>query len=184
MARKIPSSIPRIGNPNPAPVMPERPSLDWFCWELQHQHVRAKASLAEWAARLAVNPLDAFSWGEEAVNAAGLVEVHTWWLNSLCDADTVAQYPSFTAILTAMEDELLDEVVRGARSPSRSTSPLSNEAGAAKLRAQARLLETVRAERRRIAAADLWDAAHPDNKTSARPVPEAARALVTMKTDK
>ncbi len=77
---------------------------------------RAEKRLAEWGERLAGNPENAFSWSMEAFDAAADKSVF----------GQVAYY--FERGLSVEEiKELADrEVYRGARSPARSTSPVSN----------------------------------------------------------
>jgi hypothetical protein len=95
----------------------------------------AKTSFEAFSNRFAVNPLDAFEWAESTVKAAGRNEIGhqlQHWL--------AADQPKASKIIEYLEDAVL----RGAKYPSSSSSPMSNLAAQAKLAAYAELLERAR----------------------------------------
>jgi hypothetical protein len=88
------------------------------------------------------SPAYAFEWSREAFDAAGRhkvsVLINEWVKGCQLAGKTEEE------TIKSLEDFLLEEVIRGARWPSRSTSPQSNEMAISELSAKAELLAWMR----------------------------------------
>lgn len=90
--------------------------------------------MAEWAAKFEQDPLYSLQWAERVYDIAGEYKVASVvgsLLNDGRSLDEVAMYA-------------MDEVVRGARSPSHSTSPCANLAKECETKAWAGIVDELR----------------------------------------
>jgi hypothetical protein len=97
----------------------------------------AKAELARFSEKFAEDPAYAFEWATGSVEAAAKLRAWSRVREALTTADTTATPETIQLYLT-------EEVLRGARSPKRSTSPMSNLVDESTLAAQAELLDQMR----------------------------------------
>jgi len=110
--------------------------------QLQRERDRAEKEIETFAKELTADPLHAFEWGQSAVDAAGKLAVMTDVLTFLLSSETAALPP--TERIEKLRTRLTALVIEGARSPSRSTSPMHNLADDALLVARARVLDDMR----------------------------------------
>ena len=94
----------------------------------------ADAVLARFAEKFASDPAYAFEWGKEAVYAAAVKRVYGRVRDALTGEGSKATPETIRLYLT-------EEVIRNAKSPSSSTSAISNLLDQAVLAAQAELLD-------------------------------------------
>lgn len=84
--------------------------------ELQMRISRARADLKEFSTKLEADPAYALSWGAGAFEAAASIKVYS----------QVLFYLNKGEALEDVKTGVLEEALRHARSPSRSTSPTAN----------------------------------------------------------
>jgi len=118
--------------PKPAPT-PER-KLEVLIHSIESDLQRAETTLADFAAKLAADPADAFAWGRAAMQAAAEREVLPRLLRVLRDDD---------GGLIAARKLATDSALQMARNPASSTSALSNLMEQNKLAAWAAFLQRV-----------------------------------------
>lgn len=87
-----------------------------------HNIASGEKAMAEFSKRLAENPASAMSWADSAFEAAAKVQVFRQV------ADLVAENAQMTdeELVERLTKAIKNEVMRGARFPSRSTSTSSN----------------------------------------------------------
>lgn len=128
-----------VFEPDPTPEEMLARRIERFEYDLTHTIKTATATLEDWRAKLAEHPFYAFEWADRAFEAAAQVDVATRlldFLHALVADPEKTSAEAFEMTLQAAREE----VQRGARWPSRSTSPSSNHAEQQKLAAYATIL--------------------------------------------
>jgi hypothetical protein len=113
--------------------------FNYLIESLERSAEGAEKELANFKKDLDANPLHAFEWGMNALQAAAIVQVTNEALDFLRNAE--GDPPTRIA---ALRDRVTQYVIDGARSPSRSTSDMHNLADQERLSARAKLLDDMR----------------------------------------
>lgn len=109
---------------------------EWLRRRLEEMKRGSAGAIESFRAKLEQNPLYAFEWADRAIDAAAELEAGTR-LMAVLDNDKHATDTDAVNVTIKMARE---EAMRGARWPSRSTSPVSNAAKAALVSAYAGLV--------------------------------------------
>jgi hypothetical protein len=118
-----------------APTAAER--LERLVKKLEDQRDHSKAVIIDFASKLLEDPSHTFSWGDRGFTAAAELKVAEEILNYI-DMDGEAPAEN---VLEAVRAEALSRALRGARSPSCSTSPTHNLMDAAMTQAWAEFID-------------------------------------------
>jgi len=100
---------------------------------------RCRVEVDTFSERLAEDPAHAFSWGSDAVMCAGTMEVLERYYDWMVDVTKGVGEESL--VMVSIRESAMREVIRGARSPSRSTSPMHNLTDEGRLAGHAKMLE-------------------------------------------
>lgn len=110
------------------PDVAEAQTVKWFERGLDRQITDYTERLANWQARFALDPADAFEWSDDSMKTAAQLKVATIirevFLKDLQSAD--AGRPSSTARIAFIRKEALRKALESARYPQHSTSQPSN----------------------------------------------------------
>lgn len=101
-------------------------------------------SIASFQERLATNPINAFSWADDAFVGAARIDVAAGilhWIETAKAASDDYSGRSSRDVVAVVRNELTRQVMMEARSPSRSTSACHNITEQARLSVRAKVLE-------------------------------------------